>query len=362
MKKTEHKYAHAEKKIWELVRNLQIGDKISGERVLAKDHGISYMTVRKAVDNLVAKGILTRIPKKGTYVASHNEVTAKTKNIGYFLDSSIKEGLSSPYYSMIFDALEKEATKNGYGLMYCSDFNRSSSLKKMEKIDGAVMSCFPRIENIIQHVEKLVPVVCIDNCATDKTIASVTIDNFNSVAASINYLYSLGHEQIGFITGLHDSDVGRHRLAGYISALKSCGVEVDMEMVYKGDYSYQTGEEGADYFLSMDKQPTAIMCANDAMAIGAIKKLRHRGLSVPEDISIIGFDDISIAAHIIPALTTISAPVREIARHSIEMLTSLINGISLDSRHVTVPGRLIVRNSTAENKYNSLATGKLKAR
>lgn len=361
MDKIERKYSHAEKKISEIVSNLEIGDKIPGERVLAKDLGISYMTVRKAVDNLVGKGVLSRIPKKGTYVASHNEVTAKTKNIGYFLDSSIKEGLSSPYYSMIFDALEKEATKNGYGLMYCSDFNRSSSLRKMEKIDGAIMSCFPRIENIIRHVGTLVPVVCIDNCATDKTIPSVIIDNFNSVAASINYLYSLGHEQIGFITGLHDSDIGRHRLAGYISALQSCGVEADMDLVYKGDYSYETGGKGADYFLSLDRQPTAIMCANDTMAIGAIKELRQRGLSVPEDISIIGFDDISIAAHIIPSLTTVSAPVREIAKHAVAMLTSLINGITLNSPHVTVPGRLIVRNSTAENKHSTLAAGKRKA-
>ena len=357
MNKSEPKHIYAENKIREAISHLKIGDKLSGERVLAKELGISYMTARRAVDNLVAKGILQKVPKKGAFVASLRETPRKA--IGYFLDSSIKDGLSSPYYSLVFDALEKEATKHGYSLMYCSDFD--DSLAKMEKIDGAIISCFPRIENIVQHVRKLVPVVCIDNCSPDKSIPSITIDNLNSVVDSTSHLLALGHERIGFITGLDDSDIGRNRLAGYTSAMNSCGIGIDMDLVYKGDYSYETGIIAADYFLSLDKPPTAIMCANDIMAIGAIKEISRRKLSVPADISVVGFDDVAISAQMTPALTTVSAPIRAIAEHSVNMLNMLITGIEPDNRHISLPGKLVARDSCAAHEHSTPANRKQKA-
>ncbi len=353
----QHKYLIAEDKIREVISRLEIDDKLSGERVLAKELGISYMTVRKAIEKLVTCGALYKIPKKGTYVADPRVVITKTKNIGYFLDASIKDGLSSPYYSLVFDALEKEATKFGYALMYCSDFDES--IAKMEKIDGAIISCFPRIENIVQHVNTMVPVVCIDNCSADKSIPSVTIDNFNSVVESTGYLFSLGHRRVGFITGLDDSDIGNNRLAGYQNALKTHGIGEDPDLVYRGDYTFETGIKAADYFLSLDERPTAIMCANDIMAIGAIKETLLKGLKVPEDISIIGFDDITIASQMTPSLTTVSAPIKEIAKHSLAMLNSIMYGTRLENTHIALPARLVLRNTCATNR-NSIITARMR--
>ena len=326
MNKLTHKYLAAENKIRESIRYCEINSRLPGERILAEELGISYMTVRKAVENLVAEGVLYKIPKKGTFVANPKTVHNKTKNIGYFLDKSIQEGLTSPYYSLVFNALEKEAAKNGYALLYFSDISDFNSLKNAKKIDGAIVSCFPRIENIIQEMNSVVPVVGIDNSSADKSIPSVTIDNFESVAESVDYLCSLGHKRIGFITGLEDSDVGKNRLAGYVSALKRHGIRKNMHLVYKGNYSFESGTKGADHFLSMDRPPTAIMCANDAMAIGAIREIRRRELNVPDDISVMGFDDIVVASQITPALTTVAAPIGEIAKHSVKMLNSIING------------------------------------
>lgn len=358
MDKLTHKYLLAEKKIKEVISQLEIDDKLPGERIFAKEFGFSYMTIRKAVENLVAEGVLYKIPKKGAYVAGRKATRNITKNIGYFLDTNIKDGLTSPYYSLVFDALEKEATKHGFALMYCSDFDES--LTKMEKIDGAIISCFPRIENIVQHVNKLVPVVCIDNRSADKTIPSVTIDNFNAVVESTGYLCSLGHKRIGFITGLDDSDVGVNRLEGYKSALKSHGINEDADLIYKGDYSFETGLKAADYFLSLDKRPTAIVCANDIMAIGVIKKSLKRGFNVPEDLSVTGFDDINIASQLTPALTTVTAPVREIAKHCVQMLSSLINHVNLDNRHISLPGKLMLRDTCATNPDSMSSARKLK--
>ena len=351
MDKKELKHIYAEKKIRESIRHLNINDKLPGERTFSRELGISYMTIRRAIDNLVEKGLLYKIPKKGTFVADpkHSAAkTVKTKNLGYFLDSSIKDGLSSPYYSMVFDALEKEAARIGYSMMYFSNSGESDFLEIAKKIDGVVVSCFPRIEPIIQELKERVAVVCIDNTSTDKSIPSVTLDNFNSVVESITYLATLGHQRIGFITGLDDSDIGRGRLAGYLSALKSQHIAEDRDLIYKGDYSFKTGILGADYFLSLPRPRTAIMCANDTMAISALREVSRKGLRVPADISIVGFDDIVMASQITPALTTVSVPVEEIAKKSIDILRAAMDSNDQQYQHAALPCKLVVRETATE--------------
>ena len=358
MDKQELRHIYAEKKIRETIRQLSAGDKLPGERTISKDLGISYMTTRKAIESLVAKGLLYKVPKKGAYVAGHKKSATKTKNLGYFLDSSIKGGLSSPYYSMIFDALEKEAAKNGYSLMYISNTSGSDFLEIAKKIDGVIISCFPRIEPLIQELKERVAVVCIDNSSADKSIPSVTLDNFNSVANSIDYLCTLGHQRIGFITGLDDSDIGRGRLAGYLSALKSQHIAEDRDLIYKGDYSFKTGILGADYFLSLPRPPTAIMCANDTMAISALREVSRKGLRVPADISIVGFDDIVMASQITPALTTVSVPVEEIAKKSIDILRTAMSSKDQQYQHTALPCKLIERETASEINEKSFETAK----
>lgn len=347
MDKNVPKHRYAEQKIREAIGHLKVDDRLPGERVFARELGISYMTIRKAVETLVEEGILYKLPKKGTFVADPNKARRVTKNIGYFLDASIKDGLSSPYYSMIFDALEKSAKDHGYGLMFFSDISDDDLHDNLDKIDGAVISCFPRVEKIVDDIRKKMPVICIDNSSANKSIPSIVIDNFNAVVESVNYLCSLGHEKIGFITGLDDSDVGRNRFSGYLNALQGNGISQNDDLVFKGDYSFQTGINGADYLLSLDEIPSAIMCANDTMAIGVIKELSKRGFSVPDDISVIGFDDIRVASHMTPALTTVSAPISEISQHAVDMLQAMISGIDMDNRHIILPGQLKLRDTCA---------------
>jgi DNA-binding LacI/PurR family transcriptional regulator len=350
MDKSKPKYLLVEEKIKQAIKHREIVDKLPGERTLAKDFGFSYMTIRKAIENLVTEGVLYKIPTKGTFVADRKTTKKITKVIGYFLDSSIESGLTSPYYSLIFNALEKQATKHGYSLIYFSDIGDSSSLKHMNKIDGVIVSCFPRIENMIHDISKQVPVVVIDNSSSDKTIPSVIIDNFNAVSDSVDYLCKLGHKRIGFMTGLEDSDVGKDRYAGYKSGLNTHGIKLNEELVYRGNYSFESGAQGADYFLSLKKTPTAIICANDTMAIAATRKIIQYGLNVPEDISVIGFDDITVASQIHPALTTVSAPIDKIAELAFNMLISQIQNKEIDNKHIALPARLIIRDTCTSVK------------
>jgi len=348
MSKPSPKYIHAVNRIKDSIKHQQIADKLPGERVLAKELGISYMTVRKAIDNLVERGYLYRIPAKGTFVADRKKVgRVQTKNIGYFLDSSIKDGLTSPYYSLIFNALEKETGKRGYALVYFSNINEENAISTLKKVDGVIASCFPRVEHVIQEIKQHVPVVVIDNASFDKSIPSIIIDNFGAVIESVNALCNLGHQRIGFMTGLDDSDVGNNRLAGYQCALKSHKIPVNSELIYKGDYSYEAGKHGASTLLQLSKPPTAIMCANDSMALGAMKEASRSGYRVPEDLSIVGFDDISVASQIMPPLTTVAPPIDEIAALAVSMVDALIAGKDPDSKHIALPAHLKVRGTSA---------------
>ncbi len=347
MRTRSYKYICVKDRIKAGIANGAIVDKLPGERVLARELGVSYMTVRKAVAELVEDGILFKLATRGTFVSSKNSSAKVTYNIGFFLDEEIKEGISSPYYSLVFKSLEEEVSKNGYNLLLFSDYNDLNPLKNTKKVDGVIISCFPRIEDFIQQIKHYLPIVLLDNNAADKSLPSVTIDNFNSCHRATEYLLSLGHRRVGFISGLLDSDVCKDRLQGYKNALARAGLKQDKELVFKGDYSYESGEKGGLYFASLPQPPTAIICANDSMAIGAMKVIQEKGFHIPRDISFIGFDDILVASMVFPPLTTNSAPIREMARQAVELLLAEIGGTKTDFTHVILEAELVKRDSCA---------------
>ena len=185
MDTTIPKYLLVEDHIKQAIKQKKITDKLPGERVLAQELGFSYMTIRKAIDNLVNEGLLYKIPTRGTYVADQQAHKEKTRTIGYFLDGRIAGGLSSPYYSMIFNALEKRTSQKDYSLVYFTDTSESNLHTVLSKLDGVIASSFLRVENLIQDIKRVVPVVAIDNSVADKTIPSVIVDNWSRNHGSI---------------------------------------------------------------------------------------------------------------------------------------------------------------------------------
>lgn len=349
------KYVRVEKHIRQAIKKKQITDKLPGERVLAKELGFSYMTIRKAIDNLVNEGVLYKVPTKGTFVARQQANNKKTRTIGYFLDSSIVSGISSPYYSLIFNSIEKIAARHGYSLLYFSDISENKLRKILTRVDGVIATCMPRIEHIIQEIKQAVPVVVLDNASADKTIPSVIIDNFNADVESVDYICSLGHRRIAYMTGLDDSDVGKNRYAGFLSGLRKNNIAPDPDLVYRGNYSFKAGIAGAEYFMSLDERPTAIICANDSMALGTIRWLHQAGCKVPDNISIIGFDDIEVASQIMPALTTVAAPIEQIAEVSVTILLELIKGKTPANQHIALAAHLVERQSCSPMKRSEVA-------
>ncbi len=351
MVKPPPKYIAVQNRIKDDISAGRIVDQLPGERELAKILNISYMTVRKAIDNLVRERVLFKIPTKGTFV--NHIITEKpvTGNIGFYLDDRVQDSIASPYFSLVFKALEKAAVTNGYNLIFFSDFDELVPEKSVNKIDGIIINYCSRFEYKLLGLKKIIPIVLLGSSAADISLPSVVIDNFNGVVAAMEYLWNLGHVRIGYISGLLDSTVGKDRLQGYASALNMYGINVEDDLIYEGDYSYESGAQGAQYLLSLTKPPSALICANDSMAIGAIKTVHEHGLQVPGNISIVGFDDITIASQIFPALTTVAAPITEMATTSISMLISLINGVVPENMHVALPAQLVVRDSGCSPGY-----------
>jgi LacI family transcriptional regulator len=161
----------------------------------------------------------------------------------------------------------------------------------------------------------------------------------------MEYLVGLGHRRIGFIGGRPELQSAVQRLQGYKDGLRQAGIPLDPELIQAGDYSTATGMICAQKLLDLSDPPTAIFAANDQSAIGVIKAAQEAGLHVPDDLSVVGFDNIPEAAYIHPGLTTIDQSVDKMGYVATEMLISLVRGESLDSNLYKMPTHLIIRDS-----------------
>lgn len=187
------------------------------------------------------------------------------------------------------------------------------------------------------------PLVLLDNYITDNELVSgVGSDNILSTERAVDYLVSLGHKQIAFLGGERQSLVGAERLAGYILGLSKNSIEYRYDLTYFGDYTRQAGIDAADYFKT--KEFTAVVCASDMMAMGLIDRLRLWGKKVPEEISVVGFDDLEVMRYTNYDLTTVRQDFQLIGEKAFRILESMIKG--LPSQRAMLGCTLIPRNTT----------------
>ncbi|MDY7086231.1 MAG: substrate-binding domain-containing protein [Actinomycetota bacterium] len=199
-----------------------------------------------------------------------------------------------------------------------------------------------------QFAEQHIPVVTIDPInLPGPDVPSVGATNFNGGMAATSHLLELGHRRIGFIEGPPGAMVAIARLHGYHAALAQHGLTGDPELMVAGPFSFETGFAAALKLLGRDARPSALFASNDSQALGAIEAARTLGLRVPEDVSVIGFDDISTARWSAPPLTTVRQPFADMGRTAMRRLLRLIAGEELSSPRVELATQLIVRKSTA---------------
>ena len=190
------------------------------------------------------------------------------------------------------------------------------------------------------------PVVMVDRTCEGMAIDTVTLDNRKAVLDATNYLLSLGHRRIGYISGTPDTSTGRGRLTGYRDALAAADVAYVPELVQDGFFREEDGYRAAMRLLSQPDRPSAIFSANNLMTIGAMKAIRDIGLSCPRDISVACFDDFPWADVFHPHLTAVAQPVQAISEHAANLLLDRLScGADEAPRRLFLQGRLIIRES-----------------
>lgn len=259
--------------------------------------------------------------------------------------------ISNSYYSEITHGIENIANKNGYTIIICNTYRLSSKVVNYidvlaeRQVDGIIFAGGINGKKFLEESLKknALKVVLIGNHGLD--FPSVQIDNFAGAYNVISYLIKLGHRDIGFIKGPLKSITSRERLKGYRKALRDNHIKVEDSLIKRGDFTPKGGVEATKSLINQKIKPSAIFCANDQMAIGAIKVLRESEYRIPEDIAIVGFDDIEIASYIRPSLTTISVPMYRLGQTAMVDLLNIIKGKEVKKK-VVLQTKLIIREST----------------
>jgi LacI family repressor for deo operon, udp, cdd, tsx, nupC, and nupG len=264
--------------------------------------------------------------------------------------------IGNPFYSTILEAAVLEASSRGYGLLVASPFRGDvnrwvADYFTSNRVDGLLLfdgSLDTRaLHGLLVNGGRLPLVVAYDELP-DPLVNSVMTDNLQAAERAVGYLLSLGHRKIGHVVGHSRNKLPNERLVGFRSAMTEAGIPVRPEWVIQGDYSMRSGYTAAKAFLELDERPTAVFSGNDEMAIGLISGLREGGLECPRDVSIIGFDDIAVAAHFVPPLTTMRQPRDQIGRRAAEVLIDILERDPHDRGPVrmVLNSELVVRQST----------------
>jgi LacI family transcriptional regulator len=327
---------------------------------VARKGGVSLGTVSRVINNDIhvapeTRERISRVMQEMGYVANRQARSlrgSKTNVIGVLVPD-----LGTGYIGEIVHGIDAELALGQLDLMLFTTHRTASKeanyVANMGKgmVDGLLL-VLPR--SPADYVETLTrrnfPFVLIDHQGTGKNCPAVGASNWQGAYNATEYLIKLGHKRIGFITGSMDLGAAIDRLDGYESGLRIHHIPKDPSLIYEGAFFQPDGYAGACALMDVDDPPTAIFASNDVMAMGAMDAVRSRGLRVPVDVSILGFDDIPQAASVRPALTTVQQPLEQMGRVATQMLLDLLKNPEKEISRIELPTQLIVRGSTSSPK------------
>ena len=224
-------------------------------------------------------------------------------------------------------------------------------LLQQRRVAGVILTGLePTLKPVLQEVtDRGVPCVVTWQSTAEENVSSVGFDNFKAAYQATDYLLSLKHRRIGLICG-PKKQVGRvqQRHDGYQAALEARGIPLDPILIVERDYSLMEGKEAMRRLLSLPEPPTAVFAASDVLAMGALAGAREQGVRVPEDVSVVGYDDIDFAAYCNPPLTTVRVPAYEMGQLAVKVLVNLIRGRETGPQRYLLDTDLIVRGSCRE--------------
>ncbi|AHB68501.1 DNA-binding transcriptional regulator CytR [Cronobacter malonaticus] len=303
--------------------------------------------------------------------ATRNRVEQAAIDVGYLpgsLNRNLKRNESrtilvivpdicDPFFSEIIRGIEVTAAEQGYLVLIgdCAHQNQQEKtfidLIITKQIDGMLLlgSRLP-FDASKEEQRNLPPMVMANEFAPELELPTVHIDNLTAAFNAVNYLHELGHQRIACIAGPEEMPLCHYRLQGYVQALRRSGMTVDPHYIARGDFTYEAGANALEQLLSLPQPPTAIFCHSDVMALGALSMAKRRGFRVPDDLSIIGFDNIALAEFCDPPLTTVAQPRFDIGREAMLLLLSQLNGHTVSSGSRLLDCELVLRGTTRAPK------------
>lgn len=313
-------------------------------RVLSSPERVSKITRERVLAAVSATGYTINQAARSLRLRNARTILMAAPNIG------------NPYYSTILDAVIRAASERGYSILvatriggdpdrWLADYLHSNRADGLLLFDGSLDTFGINARN---EEGPNLPLVAAYDEIPDPRVNSVLIDNRAAAARATRHLIGLGHRQIGHLMSPSRNKSFHERRLGFEQAMREAGLLIRPEWMMQGDHTLATGIAAGEHLLALRERPTAMFCGNDEMAIGLIHRLRLAGLDCPRDLSVIGFDDIAVAAYSAPPLTTMRQPREDIGRFATNTLIDIIEGVipGDDPVHVTLRAELVVREST----------------
>ncbi len=337
------------------------GSKIPSERELSTQLDLSRTTVRNAVQALTNRGLFDRKIGQGTFVMRQPDksegLKASKGMLGYVIckERSARKPISSEaFYFDIFAGIEEETVRSGRHMLftYLDDSNAEEIAAFrgfMDKVDGIVVEEARNTGLLDMIVSDGTPAVLLAPTATHDRLDSVTMDLASGVRKAVRSLVALGHRKIGIVNGPLHLESARIRFSAWKETMAESGLAPEAGWSEGGEgWSAEAGYAATEKLIAQSPELTAIFCANDLLAVGALSALARNGLHVPEDISVIGFDDTELARHTSPPLTTMKIYSRDMARSAVRRLVERIENENLPPVRLEFPIDLVTRNSCKE--------------
>lgn len=259
--------------------------------------------------------------------------------------------ITNQFFSRVLRGIEHTAVQNSYQVIVGDTENDVDSeygyldLLRQRQAQGAILLTARMDKHHLAEISSEFPVVLACEYIEGIDIPTVSIDNISGARKVTEHLIKLGHTQIAHITGPLNVILSRDRLKGYEQALNNRSLKIDPVYVQEGDYTYESGYNQMQKFLALEIPPTAVFAANDEMAIGAVKAVKASGKRVPEDVAVVGFDNIKISSIFEPSITTIDQPKYKIGIKAMDLLIKQINKKPLQKKQNVLSDKLIIRDS-----------------
>ena len=327
---------------------------------VAKIAGVSASTVSLVINKkrFVEEKTKIKILKALKELDYHPNILAKSLQTGRsYIIGLVVSDITNPFYPEVVRGVELRSVNKGYDTFLCNtDYNpkRTNAVVNRlieKKVDGTIIMTLERDDNLlVKLTSNKIPVVLLDWDKTGPLISNIREDFATGLKGAIDHLVGLGHRDLAFISGPLRFKTSENRKNTFTSLIRDYSGKLNNPVIIEEDFKTSGGESAAEKILGLPHPPTAIIASNDLMAIGLIKKLKEKGYRVPDDFSVIGFNDIMLSSYIDPPLTTINVPRYRIGQIAWNLLYSMIRSKDKIGSEETADTILVVRGSTGKAK------------